>query len=287
MSAEKDPWASLAETLGTSSTPEPSAPQASSPPRQPPKPRGQPKRAAPPASPSNWGSVASDLGLEVRPEVQPTHLPQSSMRPTEVAPPSSQAQAPATVVPPSISSEQGHPDSLTSRPTRNDANQDGFGSESARPPRRFDDQPRRTDSYQREPRREGDEGLPASQEVQQEPRSALDRATPRVQAAGEVGSEVDEAGAEIVAVKLVMGTAATTKAGTADRSIAAKAVGLVMAARTTATDLIIGTQAKNLLDHSNRQTMAMPMAGVRLTRPPCPVAKSLANRVARLIAAKT
>ena len=175
MSAEKDPWASLAETLGTSSTPEPSAPQASSPPRQPPKPRGQPKRAAPPASPSNWGSVASDLGLEVRPEVQPTHLPQSSMRPTEVAPPSSQAQAPATVVPPSISSEQGHPDSLTSRPTRNDANQDGFGSESARPPRRFDDQPRRTDSYQREPRREGDEGLPASQEVQQEPRSALDR----------------------------------------------------------------------------------------------------------------
>ena len=109
--------------------------------------------------------------------------------------------------------------------------------------------------------------------------AVLGRATPRVQAAGEVGSEVDEAGAEIVAVKLVMGTA--------DRSTAAKAVGLVMAARTTATDLIIGTQAKNLLDHSNRQTMAMPMAGVRLTRPPCPVAKSLANRVARLIAAKT
>jgi len=115
----------------------------------------------------------------------------------------------------------------------------------------------------------------------------LGRATPRVQAAGEVGSAVDEAGVEIVAVKLVMGTAATTKAGTADRSTAAKAVGLVMAARTTATDLIIGTQAKNLLDHSNRQTMAMPMAGVRLTRPPCPVVKSLANRVARLIAAKT
>jgi ribonuclease E len=69
MSADKDPWADLAESLGAASGQEPTRPQqpAPTPPRQPPRATTKPARPAP-AGGGDWGSLAADLGLEAAQE---------------------------------------------------------------------------------------------------------------------------------------------------------------------------------------------------------------------------
>ena len=64
MPDEKDPWASLADTLGAGSAPEPASPPPSGQQRQQPKPRPEAKRPAAqrPAS-ASWGDIDDTLGL--------------------------------------------------------------------------------------------------------------------------------------------------------------------------------------------------------------------------------
>ena len=133
MSAEKDPWASLAETLGTSPTPEPLSPQTPPPPR-PPQRQPEPKHSTPTAQRSDWGNVAADLGLAGGQEPNPaTSRPASSSRASE----------PSRVpVPPA----------LGDRPPRVDRNDDQMNrdSDSGAPPRRLDDGIRQNDSQRSE-----------------------------------------------------------------------------------------------------------------------------------------
>ncbi|MFN5755585.1 MAG: hypothetical protein ACK48M_02160, partial [Planctomycetia bacterium] len=72
MPEEKDPWASLADSLGAGSAPEP----ASQPPRQQPKPRPETrapeaKRPAAQAPAAGWGDIESTLGLPPSREAAP------------------------------------------------------------------------------------------------------------------------------------------------------------------------------------------------------------------------
>ncbi|PHX99136.1 MAG: hypothetical protein CK530_02360 [Planctomycetaceae bacterium] len=133
MSAEKDPWASLAETLGTSPTPEPLSPQTPPPPR-PPQRQPEPKHSTPSAQRSDWGNVAADLGLASGQEPNPaTSKPASPSRASE----------PSRVpVPPA----------LGDRPPRVDRNDDQMNrdSDSGAPPRRLDDGIRQNDSQRLE-----------------------------------------------------------------------------------------------------------------------------------------
>ena len=133
MSAEKDPWASLAETLGTSPTPEPLSPQTPPPPRQPQR-KPEPKHSTPSAQRSDWGNVAADLGLAGGQE------------------PNSATSRPAS---PSRASEPSRvpvPPALGDRPPRVDRNDDQMNrdSDSGAPPRRLDDGIRQNDSQRSE-----------------------------------------------------------------------------------------------------------------------------------------